>query len=77
MFLLVLAYPGCPGQTAIKWLLLLLLFEMFFSIFSQMFFTSVVQCQKNSIELYWTEYYAPGYTACTEFCTGLVASVTG
>jgi len=23
MFLLVLAYPGCPGQTAIKWLLLL------------------------------------------------------
>jgi len=25
MFLLVLAYPGCPGQTAVKWLLLLLL----------------------------------------------------
>ena len=25
MFLLVLAYPGCPGQTAIKWMLLLLL----------------------------------------------------
>ena len=25
MFLLVPAYPGCPGQTAIKWLLLLLL----------------------------------------------------
>jgi len=24
MFLLVPAYPGCPGQTAIKWLLLLL-----------------------------------------------------
>ena len=23
MFLLVLAYPGCPGQTAVKWLLLL------------------------------------------------------
>ena len=26
MFLLVPAYPGCPGQTAVKWLLLLLLF---------------------------------------------------
>jgi len=25
MFLLVPAYPGCPGQTAVKWLLLLLL----------------------------------------------------
>ena len=24
MFLLVPAYPGCPGQTAVKWLLLLL-----------------------------------------------------
>ena len=24
MFLLVAAYPGCPGQTAVKWLLLLL-----------------------------------------------------
>ena len=24
MFLLVLAYPGCPGQTAVKWLLMLL-----------------------------------------------------
>jgi len=23
LFLLVLAYPGCPGQTAVKWLLLL------------------------------------------------------
>ena len=23
MFLLVPAYPGCPGQTAVKWLLLL------------------------------------------------------
>ena len=23
MFLLVAAYPGCPGQTAVKWLLLL------------------------------------------------------
>jgi len=22
MFLLVLAYPGCPGETAVKWLLL-------------------------------------------------------
>jgi len=25
MFLLVPAYPGCPGQTAVKWLLLLFL----------------------------------------------------
>jgi len=25
MFLLVPTYPGCPGQTAIKWLLLLLM----------------------------------------------------
>jgi len=25
MFLLVPAYPGCPGQTAVKWLLLLLM----------------------------------------------------
>ena len=25
LFLLVPAYPGCPGQTAVKWLLLLLL----------------------------------------------------
>jgi len=25
MFLLVPAYPGCPGQMAVKWLLLLLL----------------------------------------------------
>jgi len=24
MFLLVPVYPGCPGQTAVKWLLLLL-----------------------------------------------------
>jgi len=23
MFLMVPAYPGCPGQTAVKWLLLL------------------------------------------------------
>jgi len=23
MYLLVPAYPGCPGQTAVKWLLLL------------------------------------------------------
>ena len=27
MFLLVPAYPGCPGQTAVKWLLLLLLID--------------------------------------------------
>jgi len=27
MFLLVPAYPGCPGQTAVKWLLLLLLYR--------------------------------------------------
>ena len=26
MFLLVPAYPGCPGQTAVKWLLLLACF---------------------------------------------------
>jgi len=26
MFLLVPAYPGCPGQTAVKWLLLLFLY---------------------------------------------------
>ena len=26
MFFLVPTYPGCPGQTAVKWLLLLLLF---------------------------------------------------
>ena len=25
MFLLVPAYPGCPGETAVKWLLLLLI----------------------------------------------------
>ena len=25
MFILVPAYPGCPGQMAVKWLLLLLL----------------------------------------------------
>ena len=25
MFLLVPTYPGCPGQTAVKWLLLLLM----------------------------------------------------
>jgi len=29
MFLLVPAYPGCPGQTAVKWLLLLLLLLSF------------------------------------------------
>ena len=29
MFLLVPAYPGCPGQTAVKWLLLLLLLLLF------------------------------------------------
>jgi len=28
MFLLVPAYPGCPGQTAVKWLLLLLLLNL-------------------------------------------------
>ena len=28
MFLLVPAYPGCPGQTAVKWLLLLLLLSL-------------------------------------------------
>ena len=27
MFLLVPAYPGGPGQTAVKWLLLLLLYS--------------------------------------------------
>jgi len=30
MFLLVPAYPGCPGQTAVKWLLLLLLLLCWF-----------------------------------------------
>ena len=29
LFLLVPAYPGCPGQTAVKWLLLLLLLLLF------------------------------------------------
>jgi len=29
MFLLVPAYPGCPGQMAVKWLLLLLLSSLF------------------------------------------------
>jgi len=29
MFLLVAAYPGCPGQTAVKWLLLLPLMASF------------------------------------------------
>jgi len=29
MFLLVPAYPGCPAQTAVKWLLLLLLLSIF------------------------------------------------
>ena len=28
MFLLVPAYPGCPGQTAVKWLLLLSVFML-------------------------------------------------
>jgi len=28
MFLLVRGYPGCPGQTAVKWLLLLLLLSV-------------------------------------------------
>jgi len=28
MFLLVPAYPGCPGQMAVKWLLLLLLLSV-------------------------------------------------
>ena len=27
MFLLVPAYPGCPGQTAVKWLLLLFMLD--------------------------------------------------
>jgi len=26
MFLLVPAYPGCPGQTAVKWLLLVVVY---------------------------------------------------
>ena len=29
MFLLVPAYPGCPRQTAVKWLLLLLLLLLY------------------------------------------------
>jgi len=29
MILLVPAYPGCPGQTAVKWLLLLLELKRF------------------------------------------------
>jgi len=28
MFFLVPAYPGCPGQTAVKWLLLLLFYAI-------------------------------------------------
>ena len=32
MFLLVPAYPGCPGQTAVKWLLLLLLLSVYCSL---------------------------------------------
>jgi len=28
MFLLVPAYPGCPGETVVKWLLLLLLAKL-------------------------------------------------
>ena len=39
MFLLVPAYPGCPGQTAVKWLLLLLL------IIIQLSGTVSVSCQ--------------------------------
>ena len=27
MFLLVPAYPGCPGQTVVKWLLLLFMLQ--------------------------------------------------
>ena len=40
MFLLVPAYPGCPGQTAVKWLLLLL--------FSDESWLMAVHCQLNS-----------------------------
>jgi len=35
MFLLVPAYAGCPGQTAIKWLLLLLLYAKEFVIYNK------------------------------------------
>ena len=44
MFLLVPAYPGCPEQTAVKWLLLLLYVVVVagttLSLYSQPFYTS-------------------------------------
>jgi len=40
MFLLVPAYPGCPGSKAVKWsLLLLLLLLLLFSALFDMFWT--------------------------------------
>ena len=35
MFLLVPAYPGCPGQMAVKWLLLLLLLLFLLLLYKQ------------------------------------------
>jgi len=37
MFLLVPAYPGCPGQTAVKWLLLLLYVLLMSVAYQQLF----------------------------------------
>jgi len=41
MFLLVPANPGCPGQTAVKWLVVFVVFTLFSS---QKFFFAFSAC---------------------------------
>ena len=65
MFLLVPAYPGCPGQTAVKWLLLLLLvwqknylllihFILFLEWISAVMFCHVLQTTTKSCDYSWS-----------------------
>ena len=47
MFLLVPAYPGCPGQTAVKWLLLLLLLLVISNV------SNLTRWGDNTVNMWW------------------------
>ena len=53
MFLLVPAYPGCPGQMAIKWLLLLLYFSDESLCKIRLWMCQIMPCEQVSIYAAW------------------------
>jgi len=62
MFLLVPAYPGCPGQMAVKWLLLLLLSSLFTVIVCTRHIVCSALCVKQFTVV--TFSHCSCYTAC-------------